>query len=90
MIHNEHLCFEDMPSVSGILIRKAKSRALEKLVLEELTWTMRDGTEIRVKDMSYSHLNNCINMISRSKIKGHPDSVEMLKLLKLELKLRME
>lgn len=28
-------------------------------------WTMRDGTEIHVTDMSNSHIENCIRMLKR-------------------------
>lgn len=28
-------------------------------------WTKKDGTEIRVKDMESSHIENCIRMLQR-------------------------
>ena len=32
----------------------------------DMIWTMRDNTEILIKDMEDSHIRNCINMLKRN------------------------
>tara|TARA_R110001632_G_scaffold153622_2_gene271634 strand:+ start:817 stop:1059 length:243 start_codon:yes stop_codon:yes gene_type:complete len=40
-------------------------------------WTMRDGSKILIKDMTDSHLQNCINLVSRRD--GQCESLDILK-----------
>ena len=32
----------------------------------EMTWVMKDGKEIMLKDMEDSHIKNCLNMLKRN------------------------
>ena len=32
----------------------------------EMTWVMKDGNEIMLKDMEDSHIKNCLNMLKRN------------------------
>ena len=36
----------------------------------EMIWGMKDGTEIMIKDMSMSHIKNCINMLTKKPTNG--------------------
>lgn len=46
--------------IYDILIGRYKSRGTE------LKWSMKDGTEIKIKNMEDSHVKNCINMLRRN------------------------
>lgn len=38
--------------------------------VENGIWTQRDGTEISLKDMTDTHIQNCINMLERKQYKS--------------------
>jgi hypothetical protein len=48
-------------------------------ILEELTWTTREGEELLVTELGDDHLYNCIKMVERNLGNG-----ELLDLLKYE------
>lgn len=60
---------------------------LEDLIIEEQgieyinipAWRTKDGTLIAIKDMSISHIRNCIQMIYRSKGTWRAQYLEPLK-----------
>lgn len=36
-----------------------------KIYGDNLTWSMKDGTLIKIKDMETRHIKNCINMLNK-------------------------
>ena len=54
---------DDMEAGAGLYEAWLENQERKK---EEKIWTMRDGTEILIKDMETSHIINSINMINRN------------------------
>lgn len=48
--------------VEWLLWRAEQFRRIENKI-----WTQRDGTHIKVQDMTERHINNCIRMLKRDK-----------------------
>lgn len=44
--------------------RPSKEAIFDKKIKEGV-WVQRDGTETKIKDMTSSHIKNCINMLKR-------------------------
>ena len=51
-----------------------------KIIGNDRIWVTNDGLYINVKDMSTTHIENCINMLERSNICGdYDDDIDILK-----------
>lgn len=67
---------------------------LYQRVYYKYMWTMKNGERIAVKDMTTSHIQNCINLLKRRKelYKGQKDKLDVLehsiKVFEKELKSR--
>ena len=51
----------------------------------EIVWVCKDGTEMRIEDMTTRHIINCIAMIQRSIRSNKPWRINYLPILKEEL-----
>jgi len=41
-------------------------------------WVTREGTQLKISEMTTQHLKNCVNMIKRSQFPDYPDRYEFL------------
>ncbi len=63
-------------------------RAAAESALDSGKWRQRNGTYIRICDMTTSHIHNCINMLERQEDKIDEIGMGYLELFDEELKRR--